>query len=118
MAAYKTGAFVRSKYYTPFQKTLLKWIPRSKSGASKSRPHWAAHTRTGNVWEYPPPPGPMSIKNHLLAKQNRSSRQSRCVATSYLYVHYFKNMIQVIYHGKYVNHVLLYLPRKDHVNNQ
>ena len=34
----------------------LKWIPRSKSGASKSRPRWAAHTRIGNVWEYPPPP--------------------------------------------------------------
>ena len=31
-------------------------IPRSKSGASKSRPRWAAHTRIGNVWEYPPPP--------------------------------------------------------------
>ena len=54
MAAYKSGAFVRSKYYTPFQKTPLKWIPRSKSGASKSRPGWAAHTRIGNVWEYPP----------------------------------------------------------------
>ena len=54
MAAYKTGAFVRSKYYTPFQKTPVKWIPRSKSGASKSRPRWAAHTRIGNVWEYPP----------------------------------------------------------------
>jgi len=24
---------------------------RSKSGASKSRPRWAAHTRIGNVWE-------------------------------------------------------------------
>ena len=33
----------------------LKWIPRSKSEASKSRPRWAAHTRIGNVWEYPPP---------------------------------------------------------------
>ena len=33
----------------------LKWIPRSKPGASKSRPRWAAHTRIGNVWEYPPP---------------------------------------------------------------
>ena len=54
MAAYKTGAFVRSKYYTPFLKTPLKWIPRSKSGASKSRPRWAAHTRIGNVWEYSP----------------------------------------------------------------
>ena len=30
-------------------------IPRSKSGASKSRPRWAAHTRIGNVWEFPPP---------------------------------------------------------------
>ena len=29
---------------------------RSKSGASKSRPRWAAHSRIGNVWEYPPPP--------------------------------------------------------------
>ena len=26
-----------------------------KSGASKSRPRWAAHTRIGNAWEYPPP---------------------------------------------------------------
>ena len=33
-------------------------MPRSKSGASKSRPLWAAHTRIGNVWEYPPPGGP------------------------------------------------------------
>ena len=59
MAAYKTGAFVRSKYYTPFQKTPVKWIPRSKSGASKSRPRWAVHTCIGNVWELgvPPPPG-------------------------------------------------------------
>ena len=32
----------------------LKWIPRSKSGASKSRPRWVAHTGIGNVWEYPP----------------------------------------------------------------
>ena len=54
MAAYKSRAFVRSKYDTPFYKTPLKWIPRSKSGASKSRPLWAAHTRIGNVWEYPP----------------------------------------------------------------
>ena len=27
MASYKTEAFVHSKYYTPFQKTPLKWIP-------------------------------------------------------------------------------------------
>ena len=33
----------------------LKWIPRSKPEASKSRPRWVAHTRLGNVWEYPPP---------------------------------------------------------------
>ena len=38
----------------------LKWIPCSKSGASKSRPRWAAHTCIGNVWEYPPPPPPRS----------------------------------------------------------
>ena len=25
--------------------------------ASKSRPRWAGHTRIGNVWEYPRPPG-------------------------------------------------------------
>ena len=31
----------------------LKWIPRSKPGASKSRPRWAAHTRIGNVWGTP-----------------------------------------------------------------
>ena len=55
MAAYKTGAFVHSKYYTPFWKTPLKWIPHSKSGASKSPPRWAAHAHIGNVWEYPPP---------------------------------------------------------------
>ena len=61
MAAYKTGAFVRSKYYTPFYKTPLKWIPRSKSGASKSRPREAAHPRIGNVWEYPPPPGTFQL---------------------------------------------------------
>ena len=54
MAAYKTGAFVCSKYYSPFLKTPLKWIPRSKSGASKSRPSWGVHTRIGNVREYPP----------------------------------------------------------------
>ena len=57
MAAYKTGAFVHSKYYTPFWKTPLKWIPHSKSGASKSPPSWAAHAHIGNVWEYPPPRG-------------------------------------------------------------
>ena len=51
--------FVRSKYYTPFYKTPMKWIPDSKSGASKSRPRWAAHTHIGNVWEYPPPPRAM-----------------------------------------------------------
>ena len=54
MAPYKSGALMRSKYYTSFYKTPLKWIPRSKSGASKSRPRWAAHIRIGNVWEYPP----------------------------------------------------------------
>ena len=41
-------------FYTPFYKTPLKWIPRSESGASKSRPRWAAGTCIGNVWEYLP----------------------------------------------------------------
>ena len=37
---------------------FFNFILRSKSGASKSRPRWAAHTRLGNVWECPPlPPG-------------------------------------------------------------
>ena len=66
MAAYKTGAFVRSKYYTPFYKTPLKWIPHSKSGASKSQPRSAAHTHIGNVWEYPPPLPPPREKNPLV----------------------------------------------------
>ena len=66
MDAYKTGAFVRSKYYTPFEKTPLKWIPRSKSGASKSQPRWAAHTRIGNVWEYPLPPGQRASEEEIV----------------------------------------------------
>ena len=53
----KWRAFVCSKYYTPFKKPRLKWIPRAKPGASKSQPLWAAHTRIGNAWEYPPPRG-------------------------------------------------------------
>ena len=53
MAAYKPGAFVHQKYYTPFQKTFLKWIPCSKSGAPKSLPRWAAHNciHVRIVWE-------------------------------------------------------------------
>ena len=39
------------------QSLPAKQIPRSKSEVSKSRPRWVAHTRIGNVWEYPPPPG-------------------------------------------------------------
>ena len=66
MAAYKTGTFVRSKYYTLFCKTPLKWIPRSKPGASKSRSRWTAHTRRGNVWEYPLPPPPPPRCNIIL----------------------------------------------------
>ena len=58
------------KYYTPFLKTPLKWRPRFKSGASKSQPRWAAHTRIGNLWEYPPPPGgylcQISRTNHAI----------------------------------------------------
>ena len=42
-------------FYTPF------W------GASKSRPRCAAHTRIGNVWEYPPPlpPGVVPLSAFL-----------------------------------------------------
>ena len=40
-------------------------IPRSKSGASKSRPRWASHTRIGNVWEYPPPPAKCYNANNI-----------------------------------------------------
>ena len=33
--------------------------------------------------------GPRNVhKNHVLVKQNRSSRQSRCVVTAKLHVHY------------------------------
>ena len=45
-------------------KPRLKWIPRSKPGASKSQPLWAAHTRIGNVWEYPPPRALHILRNH------------------------------------------------------
>ena len=81
MAAYKTGAFVRSKYYTPVYKTPLKWIPRSKSGGSKSRPPWAAHTRIGNVWEYlPPPPQVNTPRNPYL---NQTAQKYMCCIFSY-----------------------------------
>ena len=38
----------------PVLEKIFAKIARSKSGASKSRPLWAAHTRIGNVWECPP----------------------------------------------------------------
>ena len=71
MAPYKSGALMRSKYYTSFYKTPLKWIPRSKSGASKSRLRWAAHTRIGNVWECPP-----GGKFHFLFKTSLTQTDS------------------------------------------
>ena len=52
----------------------LKWIPCSKSGASKSRPLWAAHTRIGNVWEYPPGrplTPPKGRENHCFVTDSR-----------------------------------------------
>ena len=76
MAAYKTGAFVRSKYYTSFYKTPLKWIPRSKSGASKSRPRWAAHTCIGNVWDYPHPREWRAIQSWNCFKRFTKKRQN------------------------------------------
>ena len=39
----------------PVVENASEMVPLSKSGASKSRPRWAAHARIGNVWEYPPP---------------------------------------------------------------
>ena len=62
---------MRSRYYTPFYKTPLKWIPRSKSGVSKSRPRWAAHTRIRNVWECPPPGG-LRQEPHIVSCRNRA----------------------------------------------
>ena len=49
MAAYKTGAFVRSKYYTPSKERPLKWIPVLNQELQNQEPRWAAHTRIGNV---------------------------------------------------------------------
>ena len=49
MAVYKSGALVCSKYFTPFQETSLKWIPRSKSGVPKIK----ITTQTGYVGEHP-----------------------------------------------------------------
>ena len=55
----------------------LKWIPRSKSGASKSQPLWAAHTRIGNVWEYPP----RGRDQEAGAFKFRSAEEVACVAS-------------------------------------
>ena len=41
----------------PILENASEMVPGSKSGASKSRPRWAAHTCIGNIWEYPLPPG-------------------------------------------------------------
>ena len=77
---------MRSKYYTPFKKTPLKWIPLSKSGASKSRPLWAAHTRIGNVWEYPP--GPQVISPEVMPpKTTVTSRQDKMIKLSSSVLH-------------------------------
>ena len=44
---------------------------RSKSGASKSRPRWAEHSRIGNVGEYPPaPPPPRCQYSSLIYNKN------------------------------------------------
>ena len=51
----------------PVLENASEMIRLSKSGASKSRPRWAAHTRKGNVWEYPPPGlgGQSVLSGHL-----------------------------------------------------
>ena len=56
-----------------------KWIPRSKSGASKSRPRWAAHTRIGSVWEYPPSPGPVAHKFFVVGAWGLDFLGNMCV---------------------------------------
>ena len=70
----------------------LKWIPRSKSGASKSRPLWAAHTCIGNVWEYPPPRGldehPFEIRlGRRTTKGSSSGSRMRLVPVVILETH-------------------------------
>ena len=61
----------------------MKWIPRSKSGASKPRPRWAAHTRIGNVWEYPPPPRGARQANSNVLKITVSDRIQISSKTTY-----------------------------------
>ena len=51
---------IRPETDTPFEtlypvlENASEMDTRSKSGASNSRPRWAANTRIGNVWEYSP----------------------------------------------------------------
>ena len=54
----------------------MKWIPRSKSRPSKSRRRWAAHTRIGNVWEVPPPPG--QVPHLLIEPISHFGLQKKC----------------------------------------
>ena len=49
------GALGYYYFLYPVLENASEMDTRSKSGASKSRPRWAAHIRIGNVWEYPPP---------------------------------------------------------------
>ena len=60
----------------------LKCIPRSKSGASKSPPRWAAHTRIGSLWEYPPPSG----VTHTDCVGLRSFEETTCSARYILHL--------------------------------
>ena len=47
-------AVIHNFLYPVLENASETGIPRSKSGASKSRSRWAAHTPIGNVWEYLP----------------------------------------------------------------
>ena len=72
-------------FFIPHSRKLrLKWIPRSKSGASISRPRWAAHTRIGNVWMYPPRGSSQRVIMLLKIKAmlNVSLRSKRFLASS------------------------------------
>ena len=53
MAAYKTGALVHLKYYTPFQKISLKWITRSKQEFQNDNPVRLHVSHIGIIGESP-----------------------------------------------------------------
>ena len=85
----------------------LKWIPRSKSGASKSRPRWVAHTRIGNVWEYPPPPGLAGVKGTPIPQNIRptlSPMDNTLILCSYQFLLSKRNQAAVLQRSNLNSH--------------